>query len=184
MTDFLLRSLTWAVLRAWSQNYPQVVGTCPGHHLQPIAQNRVERPEPPSNHNRSIVMLRQDYKLATLVNLNQPSRVKITNLNKGAYGSARVVGCALSQSTKPIHYIWAQPWCDRSHGDTPKNISFLNSSMLNHTFYLLNQQLSLTLLRVLRESSPLAHLQGFVFYSFAGSFDGECTSDTTTPHAD
>ena len=47
---FLLRGLTWVVLRAWSQNHPQVVGTCPGHHPQPIAQNRVfkiEKPKPP-----------------------------------------------------------------------------------------------------------------------------------------
>ena len=29
------------VLRAWSLNHPQGVGTCPGHHPQPIARNRV-----------------------------------------------------------------------------------------------------------------------------------------------
>ena len=29
LTHFLLRGLTQAVLRAWSQNHPQVVGTCP-----------------------------------------------------------------------------------------------------------------------------------------------------------
>ena len=31
------------------QNHPEVVGSCPGHHPQPIGQNRVfeiERPEP------------------------------------------------------------------------------------------------------------------------------------------
>ena len=34
--QILLRGLTWAVLRAWTQNHPQViVGTCPGHHPNP-----------------------------------------------------------------------------------------------------------------------------------------------------
>ena len=41
MTHCLLRGLTWAVLRAWTQNYPKVVGTCPGHHPHAIGQNRV-----------------------------------------------------------------------------------------------------------------------------------------------
>ena len=42
--------LSFRFLRAWSQNHHQVVRTCPGHHHQPIAQNRgfkIERPEPP-----------------------------------------------------------------------------------------------------------------------------------------
>ena len=46
LTHSLLRGLKWAVLHAWTQNHPKVVGTCPGH--QPIGQNRVfeiERPE-------------------------------------------------------------------------------------------------------------------------------------------
>ena len=50
LTHSLLRGLRWAVLRAWTQNHPKVVGTCPGHHPQPIGRNRVfeiERPEPP-----------------------------------------------------------------------------------------------------------------------------------------
>ena len=50
LTHFLLQGLRWAVLRAWTQNHPKVVGTCPGHHPQPIGRNRVfeiERPEPP-----------------------------------------------------------------------------------------------------------------------------------------
>ena len=37
-----------ATLRAWTQNHPKVVGTCPGHHFQPVGQNRVfkiDRPE-------------------------------------------------------------------------------------------------------------------------------------------
>ena len=49
MTHFLLRGLTWSVLREWTQNHPQVVGICPGHHPQLIGQNRVfklERPGP------------------------------------------------------------------------------------------------------------------------------------------
>ena len=36
------------ILRAWTLNHPQVVGTCPGHQHQPIGQNQVfkiERPE-------------------------------------------------------------------------------------------------------------------------------------------
>ena len=48
LTHSLLRGLRWAVLRAWIQNHPKVVGTCTGHHPQPIGQNRVfeiERPE-------------------------------------------------------------------------------------------------------------------------------------------
>ena len=50
LTHSLLRGLKWAVLRAWTQNHPKIVGTCPGHHPQPIGRNRVfeiERPEPP-----------------------------------------------------------------------------------------------------------------------------------------
>ena len=50
LTHSLLRGLRWAVLRAWTQNHPKVVGTCPGHHPQPIGRNRafeIERPEPP-----------------------------------------------------------------------------------------------------------------------------------------
>ena len=38
------------MLRAWTQNHPQVVGTCLGHHPQPIGQNsvfKIERPGPP-----------------------------------------------------------------------------------------------------------------------------------------
>ena len=48
LTHSLLRGLRWAVLRAWTQNHPKVIG--PGHHPQPIGRNRVfeiERPEPP-----------------------------------------------------------------------------------------------------------------------------------------
>ena len=43
----------WALLYVWTQNYPQVVGTCPGHHGQLISQNcvltktRAEPPPPP-----------------------------------------------------------------------------------------------------------------------------------------
>ena len=48
---FLLQGLAWAALGLWThQNNPQVVGTCPGHGPQPIAQNRVSKsfgPEPP-----------------------------------------------------------------------------------------------------------------------------------------
>ena len=50
LTHSLLRGLRWAVFRAWTQNHPKVVGTCPGHHPQPKCRNRVfeiERPEPP-----------------------------------------------------------------------------------------------------------------------------------------
>ena len=50
LIHFLLRGLTWAVLRTWTQNHHQVEGTCPGHHPQPIAQNcvfKIERSEPP-----------------------------------------------------------------------------------------------------------------------------------------
>ena len=50
MDPFLLQGLTSAVLRAWTQNHPQNVGTCPGLPLQLLAQNhvfQVDRPEPP-----------------------------------------------------------------------------------------------------------------------------------------
>ena len=56
LTHFLLRGLTWSVLRAWAQNHPQVVGTCPGLHPQPIGQIRVfkfERPGPPLSRTRA-----------------------------------------------------------------------------------------------------------------------------------
>ena len=55
MADFLLRPQknlssisTFSILVFWSN--PQVVGTCPGHGPQPIAQNRLFKsfgPEPP-----------------------------------------------------------------------------------------------------------------------------------------
>ena len=35
---FLLQVLAWAMY-LWTQNYPQIVGTCPGHHGQLISQN-------------------------------------------------------------------------------------------------------------------------------------------------
>ena len=38
---FLLQCLTWAIMGAWTKNLPKNVGTCPGHHLQLIAQNLV-----------------------------------------------------------------------------------------------------------------------------------------------
>ena len=47
---FLLQGLTWAMLYLWTQNYPQILGICPG---QLISQNcvltkiRVELPPPP-----------------------------------------------------------------------------------------------------------------------------------------
>ena len=50
LAPFLLRGLTWALLYVWAKNYPQVVGTCSGHHGQLISQNCVLtkiRAEPP-----------------------------------------------------------------------------------------------------------------------------------------
>ena len=50
LTHSLLQGLRWAVLHRWTQNHPKVVGTCPGHHFQPIGRNRVfeiKSPEPP-----------------------------------------------------------------------------------------------------------------------------------------
>ena len=55
LAPFLLRGLTWAMLYVWTKNYPQVVGTCSGHHGQLISQNcvltkiRAEPPPPPLN---------------------------------------------------------------------------------------------------------------------------------------
>ena len=56
LAPFLLRGLTWAMLYVWTKNYPQVVGTCSGHHGQLISQNcvptkiRAEPPPPPLNY--------------------------------------------------------------------------------------------------------------------------------------
>ena len=36
---FLLKGLTWAMLYLRTQNYLQIVGTCPGHHGQRIGIN-------------------------------------------------------------------------------------------------------------------------------------------------
>ena len=50
LAPFLLRGLTWAMFYVWTKNYPQVVGTCSGHHGQLISQNCVLtkiRAEPP-----------------------------------------------------------------------------------------------------------------------------------------
>ena len=41
LAPFLLRGLTWAMFYVWTKNYPQVVGTCSGHHGQLISQNCV-----------------------------------------------------------------------------------------------------------------------------------------------
>ena len=38
---FLLQGLTLVMLYLWTQNYPQIVGTCPGHHGKLISQNCV-----------------------------------------------------------------------------------------------------------------------------------------------
>ena len=54
MAPFLLRGLTWAMLYVWTKNYPQVVGTCSGHHGQLISQNcvlkKIRAEPPPLNH--------------------------------------------------------------------------------------------------------------------------------------
>ena len=55
LAPFLLRGLTWAMLYIWTKNYPQVVGTCSGHHGQLISQNCVltkirAEPPPPLKH--------------------------------------------------------------------------------------------------------------------------------------
>ena len=48
-----IQGLTWAMLYLWTQNYSQIIGTCPGHHGQLISQNfvltkiRAEPPPPP-----------------------------------------------------------------------------------------------------------------------------------------
>ena len=54
LAPFLLRGLTWAMLYVWTKNYPQVVGTCSGHHGQLISQNcvltKIRAEPPPLNH--------------------------------------------------------------------------------------------------------------------------------------
>ena len=50
-----------------NQKHPQVVGTCPGRQLKPIAQNhvfKIERPGPPS-------LKAQDPSLSYLINTSQ-----------------------------------------------------------------------------------------------------------------
>ena len=42
-----LQGLTWAMLYIWTQNYPQIVGTCPGHPGQLISQKSGLNPPPP-----------------------------------------------------------------------------------------------------------------------------------------
>ena len=55
LAPFLLRGLTWAMLYVWTKNYPQVVGTCSGHHGQLISQNcvltKIRAEPPPLNKN-------------------------------------------------------------------------------------------------------------------------------------
>ena len=55
LAPFLLRGLTWAMLYVWTKNYPQVVGTCSGHHGQLISQNcvltKIRAEPPPLIHN-------------------------------------------------------------------------------------------------------------------------------------
>ena len=61
LAPFLLRGLTWAMLYVWTKNYPQVVGTCSGHHGQLISQNcvptkiRAEPPPPPPPLNSNVI---------------------------------------------------------------------------------------------------------------------------------
>ena len=45
-----IQGLTWKALGVWTKNHPQVVGTCPGHGPQLVAQDRLSKncePEPP-----------------------------------------------------------------------------------------------------------------------------------------
>ena len=42
----LLRGLTWAMMYIWTQNYPQIFGTCPGHHSRLTSKNRAPPPPP------------------------------------------------------------------------------------------------------------------------------------------
>ena len=49
LAPVLLRGLKWAILRTWTQNHPQKVGTCLGLPLQLISQYRGfqnDRPDP------------------------------------------------------------------------------------------------------------------------------------------
>ena len=58
----MLQGITWAMLYLWTQNYSQIIGTCPGHHGQLISQNcvltkiRVEPPPTPPL-NREICLM-------------------------------------------------------------------------------------------------------------------------------
>ena len=71
MAPFLLRGLTWVMLYVWTKNYPQVVGTCSGHHGQLISQNCVltkiraePHPPPPPPLNKKLFYRGPDYTAA------------------------------------------------------------------------------------------------------------------------
>ena len=60
----------------WTQNYPQIVGTCPGHHSQLISQNfvlpkiRVE-PPPPSIHQIQQALKQGNHVLGIFIDLSK-----------------------------------------------------------------------------------------------------------------
>ena len=63
LAPFLLRGLTWAMLYVWTKNYPQVVGTCSGHHGQLISQNcvltKIRAEPPPLNCNLKVAEIHE-----------------------------------------------------------------------------------------------------------------------------
>ena len=71
LAPFLLRGLTWAMLYVRTKNYPQVVGTCSGHHGQLISQNCVPtkiRAEPPLKPSAEEVEVTYLYWTASVLN--------------------------------------------------------------------------------------------------------------------
>ena len=105
MTHFLLRDLTWSVLRAWTQNHPQVVGTCPGDHPQPIAQNRVFKSERPEKLSVTILV---NFSLISYIRifcvLNDPSQLHFLLNNLKFYEIANLKFAQLKVST----HVWSR----------------------------------------------------------------------------
>ena len=112
LAPFLLRGLTWAMLYVWTKNYPQVVGTCSGHHGQLISQNCVLtkiRAEPPPLR-RQVHLSSYMFKI-----LNGQSPSNFINKFKFISGGSRDgANCNLytpkSKNLKKFYYLGAKAW--------------------------------------------------------------------------
>ena len=55
----------------WTQNYPQIVGTCPGHHSQLISQKSGLNPPPPSIHRIQQALKQGNHVLGIFIDLSK-----------------------------------------------------------------------------------------------------------------